>query len=106
METTIHTIHVDSMGCYHPNPTEHIAWSTNDTRGYADGGPSCDQCGACECDDCHTCEHALCQCECNTDEAVECIGLSFAYVCLDGGESLCDACAKKAGITIVPCDCE
>lgn len=103
-------IHRSSVGTYHPAPcTQPIAhdyhgscdgaWTINDTRGYLDGGPSCDECGACECSpDMHTCLA-------EPDNDVECIGLSFAYVCLDGGDSLCEDCAKDV-VEIVPCDCE
>ena len=35
-----------------------------------------------------------------------CIGLSFAYVCLDGGESYCQECFDKLDdVEVVPCDC-
>ena len=121
-------VHRSKMGTYHAAPQhttpsgdpcdgtcndEASAWTINDTRGYMDGGPSCDECGACECD-CLECPcrdpHFLseapdCACECHGQDA-ECIGLSFAYVCLDGGESLCEDCASKAGVVIVDCDCE
>jgi hypothetical protein len=83
-------VHVSKMGTYHPDPTADVAVTVNDTRGYTDGGPSCEECGACECD-----EH--------DDEG--CIGLSFAFVVLDGGETLCTDCAEKSGIEEVPCDC-
>ena len=89
------TIHRSKVGTYHPEPAESVAWTINDTRGYLDGGPACDECGACDCVDCGNLK-----CECD-----DCIGLSFAYVCPDGGDALCEECAKKAGIEIVPCDC-
>lgn len=83
------------------------AWTIHDTRGTIDGGPACDECGACDCG-----EDQGCRCDCLEGQGCraegdepECIGLSFAYVCLDGGEVLCEECAEKAGITIVECDC-
>ena len=113
-------IHVSTYGTYHPNPAADVAWTINDTRGYIDGGPSCDDCGACECDKCEKCGETFCvegivgpgivqegSSYCDHDPGShECIGLSFAYCCLDGGESLCEDCAEKAGIRIVPCDCK
>lgn len=51
----------------------------NDTRGYIDEGPDCDKCGA--------------------------KNLSFAYVCLDGGDALCEDCIGNE-VEVVPCDCE
>lgn len=77
-----------------PVCSHYIAWTIHDSRGYVDGGRACDECGACECGN-----H-----EEQTDEG-ECIGLSFSFVCLDGGENLCSKCAEKAGIEIVECDC-
>ena len=71
------------------------AWAVHDSRGYIDGGSPCDECGACDCSPHH---------EDETDEG-NCIGLSFSYVCLDGGDNLCEACARKAGIEVVECDC-
>jgi len=70
-------------------------WGIHDSRGYIDGGSPCDECGACDCSPHH---------EDETDEG-NCIGLSFSYVCLDGGDNLCEACARKAGIEVVECDC-
>ena len=73
-------VHADRFtGLYHPVPTDHIAWTVNDTRGYVDEGPDCDECGE--------------------------QNLSFAYVCLDGGDSLCETCAEKEGIEHIDCDC-
>lgn len=78
-----------------------VTWHEHDTRGYIDGGPSCDECGACECDPCET--HGgngpACRCE-DCDEAAHvaedcCIGLSHAWCCLDGGETYCDECAPE-----------
>lgn len=68
-------------------------WIIHDSRGTIDGGPACDECGACGCDGGYY------------PDGHDCIGLSFAFVCLDGGETLCPECAEKAGITIVECDC-
>ena len=73
-------IHESRVGTYHPNPKQDVSWTVNDTRGYIDGGPDCEECGS--------------------------ENLSFAYICLDGGDSLCSRCAEKEGIEIVPCDCE
>lgn len=91
-------------------------WTINDTRGYLDAGPACDECDACECDDCPVTRSPLCKCACpggvnagyhgDEESDHECIGLSFAFVCLDGGESLCEDCAEKEGIQIIECDCE
>ena len=102
------TIHQTKWGTYHPGADDNGAWTINDTRGYVDGGPSCDGCSACECeceygcDDPHDCEHST--------EDQECIGLSFAYVCLDGGEALCEKCFystdEDVNVTVIPCDCE
>ena len=80
-------------------------WYVNDTRGYLDAGPACDECGACECQDMcgeEGCNAVLCQ-SCEHDDGAdrpECIGLSVAYVCLDGGDALCEACAEKEGLPI------
>lgn len=84
-------IHQSKVGTYHPAPFCLQDWTIDDTRGYLDAGPTCDECGACECGT-YCDEH-------------ECIGLSFAFVCLDGGETLCSECAEREGITIVPCNC-
>ena len=114
-------VHVSKFGTYHPAPCKHNragsrvcdcppVWTVNDTRGYLDGGPACDECGACECEPCPDCGHASCSADHMHKEGyvegTECIGLSFCFVCLDGGEVLCPACAEKAGVKIVPCDCE
>lgn len=107
------TVHESKVGTYHPNPGESVAWTINDTRGYMDGGPACDICGACECFPCEGHQYAP-SCACTRcSEAIghgepaeiECIGLAFAFICLDGGESYCEECAEKQGIEIVPCDC-
>lgn len=102
-------LHVTKYGTYHPNPESEretgVAWTVNDTRGYIDGGPACDECGACECE---TVDGTpLCAIEQDNGKPVEseCVGLSFAYVCLDGGDALCRACADKEGITVKECDC-
>lgn len=102
------TIHVSKFGTYHPDPKSEVAWTVNDTRGYIDEGPTCDECGACDCDVPH---------EIDVDEvpggaawageAAEepaCAGLSFAFVCLDGGEALCESCAETE-VEVVECDC-
>lgn len=72
-------------------------WYVKDTRGYIDAGPACDECGACECEPCQACHGTHNNCD-DWDSDSECIGLSIVYVCLDGDEALCEACAKKAGI--------
>lgn len=123
------TYHPAPCSC---EPREQIAcvcgptWTINDTRGSNDFGPACDECGACECPlvtheflfdhKGNRCEsvrriHKSCCCgirrkEFDILDQVYCVGLSFAYVCLDGGESLCEECATKAGIEIVECDCK
>lgn len=74
-------------------------WFVNDTRGYTDAGPSCDDCGACECEPCAACKGTHENCDDWQDDR-ECIGLSVAYVCLDGGEALCEDCARKAGLPV------
>lgn len=88
-----------------------VAWTIHDTRGTIDGGSACDECGKCECAWCECAEHLgkevpRCQTHFSDDADGDCIGLSFAFVCLDGGETLCEECAEKAGITIVECDCK
>lgn len=99
-------VHQSTVGTYHP--AEQGSWTIQDTRGYMDIGPSCDECGACECEhgwrfnECTTCKEGGCPWV--TWE--EHIGLSFAYVNLDGGETLCEDCATKQGITISDCDCQ
>ena len=98
-------VHVSKVGTYHPDPKQDVAWTINDTRGYIDAGPSCDDCAACDCED-KTHDHGDDCGPYDDEESQGCIGLSFAFVCLDGGDSLCEACAKKEGIEIVPCDCE
>lgn len=117
--TMANEIHRSKWGTYHPAPCdsqEHLPanglWTIHDTRGMIDGGPACDECGKCECGICEGCQAIppcdACKCQCEEDDAThneECIGLSFAYVCLDGGEVLCEECAHKAGISITDCDC-
>lgn len=80
-------------------------WYVNDTRGYLDAGPACDDCGACECGrepfECCGCKpHADDDCECCEEHEPHCIGLSIAYVCLDGGDALCEDCAVAAGLPV------
>lgn len=112
-------IHRSKVGTYHPpvckNHTPGCGcqdaplWTIHDTRGYLDGGQACDECGACECAWCECEEHEgkeITVCRTHFDEEHECIGLSFAFVCLDGGDVLCEECAEKEGITIVECDCK
>ena len=40
-------VHVSKMGTYHAEPSADCAWTINDTRGTIDGGPACEECGAC-----------------------------------------------------------
>ena len=110
----MNTIHVSKFGTYHPAPNESVAWAVNDTRGYINPGPACDTCGACECGPCVECPpeshsnltHPACaHWEDDGSDKPECIGLSFAFVCLDGGDSLCEDCAAKE-VNIIPCDCQ
>lgn len=133
-ETTTNVVHRSKFGTYHADPKADCAWTVNDTRGYIDGGPACDECGACECnttrecaaDGCEDCraavksnraEHGVTDAErreflneksCANHENADtpCIGLAFAFICLDGGDSLCLDCADKAGIEVIECDCE
>lgn len=93
-------IHRTKVGTYHPDPKSEIAWTVHDSRGYLDGGPACDECGACECTN-----HGP-DCDFDCDCAETCIGLSFAYVCLNGGDTLCQECFDKDGsVKVVDCDC-
>ena len=108
-------LHVSKWGTYHPDPGSEIAWTVNDTRGSSDTGPSCNECGDCECLDCECgskeraclCENEECEKDRETGETY-CIGLSFAYHCLDGGECYCQDCFDKLDDRpeIVPCDCK
>lgn len=102
-------IHKSGVGTYHPHPKQDVARTIGDTCGYIDAGRACDECGACECpfcncDDCKGLERPLCRVHFCEDH--DCVGLSFAYVCLDGGDSLCEACAEREGVEVVPCDCD
>lgn len=100
------TVHRSRWGTYHPNPQEDTAWTINDTRGYIDGGPSCHECNACECMVCeHNTPEPMCCCDLQPEGFIECIGLSFAFVCLDGGEALCEDCAEQEGVEVIDCDC-
>ena len=117
------TIHVSTVGTYHPQELNGGGWSINDTRGYLDAGPSCSECGRCECAICPVIEGDMSEYAreyardyhagsdsphkvCYHGDGVSCVGLSFAYVNMDdGAESLCEDCATKAGIKIIPCDC-
>ena len=73
-------VHMSKYGTHHPDQKEDVAWATHDVRGYIDPGVDCEECGAKD--------------------------LSFAFVCLDGGDTLCEECFKKEGGEVVPCDCE
>ena len=110
------TIHISKHGTYHPAPESEEAWTVHDTRGYLDGGPPCDECGACECNICEgecgecgtPCDERACRCENHGDG--ECIGLSFAFICLDGGDTYCRNCfgnlASKGEVVIEDCTCD
>lgn len=111
--TMSNCIHESRVGTYHPAPGNDVAWTVNDTHGYLDAGPSCDECQACECGEepCEDCGHRaheplIDDCSCCERHEPSCIGLSFAFLCLDSGEALCPECAEKEGIEIVPCDCQ
>lgn len=100
------SLHRSRFGVYHPNPNSDVAWTVNDTIGYLDSGPSCDECGACECE----CEHGWRFNECpecpDSCTWEDCIGLSFAYVCLDGGEAYCQDCVDEFfDLEVLDCDC-
>lgn len=117
------TVHRDKYGCYHPNPDEDCHWTIIDSRGYIDPGSPCDKCNDCECGLCPDCDRPWCdpidsfdECRnivgCSQEEVhatedggSECIGLSFFFLCLDGGEALCSECAESAGIEIMECTC-
>mgnify|MGYP005831409197 CR=1 FL=1 len=114
-------LHQTSVGTYHPDPSSDVAWTVNDIRQSLDAGPTC-ECGACRCctpQEWNKCpcisERPLCQIaahhhtctlleDVGSDPGI-CIGLSFAYVCLDGGEALCEACAQAEGLEVKDCDC-
>jgi len=113
-------IHRSTYGTYHADPNSDVAWMVNDTRGYTDPGPSCDECNACECWSVNECDcecdgsgvacnpdSHLASCEYNNDDMDSmCIGLSFAYVCLDGGDALCQNCFDKdSDVEVVACNC-
>ena len=101
MEANVISLHVNEYGTYHPDPSSKVAWTVNDTRGYEDEGPSCDNCGACEClDDAHSFDNE------DRGRSTECMGLSFALVCLDGGDALCTKCAEAEGLNVKQCDCD
>lgn len=93
------------VGTYHPDPAAGVAWTVNDTGGTIDAGPACDDCGACECET-HRHNGATKRIPvCVFMPDIDCVGLSFAFVCLDVGEILCRACFEKAGGIVKDCDC-
>lgn len=100
-------LHSTKWGLYHPHPNAETAWTVHDTRGYMDCSVPCDECGRCGCDErkgpCPDCKSTDKHCEC--DQGDNCVGLSFAYLCLDGGDFLCEECAQKLGIQVDKCDC-
>lgn len=81
-------IHVSEYGTYHQAPDSCPSWTINDTSGYIDDDPICDNC------------------DCNDPNSV--LSSSIMYVCLDGGDCLCPECFEKeyGSDCIVPCDCE
>jgi len=99
------SIHISKYGTYHPAPDADVTWTIHDTRGYLDGGSPCDECSTCDCSmQCESCLTTLGHCNCDD---MGCCGLAFSYVCLDGGDNLCEVCAKTDPNVpeIVPCDC-
>lgn len=99
-------IHRSAHGTYHPAPGSDPAWTINDTRGYIDQGPTCDVCGACHCDVQRAFDHETkTYGDCPNDHGEGCPGLTFAFVCLDGGETLC-AYHVGDSVEIVECDCK
>lgn len=93
------------------DPPGLVRWHEHNTRGYLDGGPACDECGACDCATadclCGSGDDKVCQvehdeeCDYYTGENESgCIGLSFGYSSLDGGDFLCEDC-----VDVVDCDC-
>jgi hypothetical protein len=91
------TVHRTLEETYHPNPADPVPWVLRDARGFAVVGPPCERCGACECT----------PCPCHGEPIHErgCVGLSVAYVRLDHWTALCEACAGREAIAVVPCDC-
>ena len=90
-------IHRSPDNAYHPAPGAPVAWVVRDARGFAVIGPRCERCGACEC--------VPCPCHGEPIHERGCVGLSFAYVRLDTLDALCEACARRQGLEVVPCDC-
>jgi hypothetical protein len=88
-------VHQSKYGTYHPDPQAEVAWTIQDTRGYIDRGPPCSECGYCDCL-CIDGDGYICCCD-------ECMGMSFAIICLEG-EALCTLCAEDV-VEIIPCDC-
>lgn len=91
-------VHKTTVGTYHPKPGAEPQWTIVDTRGTIDKGPACEN---------EKCERS---CECQpqshmTENVEDCVGLSFYYLCLDGGDVLCGPCADKEGAKIEECDC-
>ncbi len=102
IEKDVISIHCSEFGTYHPDPNAEIAWTINDVRGFLDVGPQCDKCGACECESDAPMTGKPCE---QGGPDVECVGLSFAYVCLDGGEALCEDCASEEDLRVTACSC-
>jgi hypothetical protein len=110
-QTSKSIIHRSKYGTFHPADNQDVAWTVNDTRGYIDGGPACDECGACECvgpcaDGCINPAAHITDCDLHGPDG-ECVGLSFVYICLDGGDTLCEACFEtQDDVEVVECDCK
>jgi hypothetical protein len=90
------TVHRTSWDTYHPDAAG--AWTFRDSPGTEETNPSCTRCGLC---DCESFDPERGACADQGDESCE--GLAEAF--LSDTESLCRDCAKKAGIRIVPCNC-
>lgn len=118
----MHHLHKNEHGL-HSQDEPNCAWAEHDTRGYLDIGPSCDECGACECEICGSdaedndikpdapkCPGDVKFCACprhgdpnNYRHEPEhiCVGLSYGYTCLDGGDFLCEDC-----VAVEDCHCK
>jgi hypothetical protein len=90
-------VHRTPRDTYHPGPGG--AWTFNDGQGTEETNPSCARCGRCDCDS-FAAERGAC-----ADQGDEsCAGLAEAF--LSETDALCRECAEKAGIRIIPCDCD
>ena len=91
-------VHRSRVGTYHPEPGAEVAWGMHDTRGTLDGGEACGACGACD-DELPHGDYME-----DAEGEAGCVGLAFAFVCLDGGEVLCEGCADRE-VEVVECCC-